>query len=87
MHLVDRDGGIKGIVSVSLLHPRPVSPAIIQIPGNGGCFGRRFSIEGKRVGFLHTIAATMRDEVIFVDCSLSHTRDKSFPDTGLPLWT
>src|SRR4030042_349237 len=84
MHFVDGDGGIKGIVGVSFLHPYLVSPVVSQIPDDRGCLGRCFTIEGKRVRFLYAIAAMMRDNVILVNCALSHPGNKSFPYTGLP---
>jgi hypothetical protein len=86
MYLIDRDRSIKSIVTVSLLHPCLVSPVIIQIPDDRGCFGRRFIIEGKGVSFLHTVGAVMRENVILVDRVFTQPRDKPFPDTGLPFW-
>ncbi len=57
-----------------------VLPFVIQIPDNGGRFGRGFVHEGVRVGFIHPVHVVAGLDVVFVDASFAYSGNETLPD-------
>src|SRR5208283_677983 len=83
MHFVNGNWRIQRIAPCSLFHPHAVTPGVVEVPDDGGAFGRQFGVERKRVGLLRAVTLVTRLDEILVARPGRGSGNEAFPNPAI----
>src|SRR5579862_3333405 len=79
MDLVDGNRGMQRILFHPLLQPLAITPLIVEVPDHRSRTRRFFMQQPKRIRLVDDISVMMRNNVEFVNRTLTYSGDKAFP--------
>ncbi len=70
-------------MALAFAHPFVIIPVVGQVPDDGGCPGRHFTIRGKGVRLFSAIAMHTGRYMIFIKGSIAHPGYEAFPNSRI----
>src|SRR5205823_13200609 len=87
VELVDRDRRIERVARAARLHPRTVTPLVVELPHHGGWLRPQLAGEREGIRLLEWARTVSRSDPELVERARLDVRDEPLPHAGRTAWT